>query len=82
MKVLFLNFWHLIDFQMDFLVDLHMGMSYGIIATFNNISGISWRSVLSVEEIGVPGDNHRPAPSHWQTLSYNVASSTPCQKNI
>jgi len=26
--------------------------------TFNNISVISWRSVLLVEEIGVPGENH------------------------
>jgi hypothetical protein len=37
-------------------------------ATFNNISGISWRSVLLVEETGVPGENHRPAAR--QTLSY------------
>jgi len=27
-------------------------------ATFNNISDISWRSVLLVEETGVPGENH------------------------
>jgi hypothetical protein len=27
---------------------------------FNNISVISWRSVLLVEETGVPGENHRP----------------------
>ena len=33
-------------------------------ATFNNISAISWRSVLLVEEIGVPGENHRPVASH------------------
>ena len=33
-------------------------------ATFNNISVISWPSDLSVEEIGVPGENHRPAASH------------------
>ena len=33
-------------------------------ATFNNISVISWRSVLLVEETGVPGENHRPATSH------------------
>jgi hypothetical protein len=33
-------------------------------ATFNNISVISWRSVLLVEETGVPGDNHRPVASH------------------
>jgi len=29
-------------------------------ATFNNISAISWRSVLLVEETGGPGENHRP----------------------
>ena len=33
-------------------------------ATFNNISVISWRSVLLVEETGVPGDNHRSVASH------------------
>jgi len=33
-------------------------------ATFNNISDISWRSVLFVEEIGGPGESHRPAASH------------------
>jgi hypothetical protein len=38
-------------------------------ATFNNISVISWRSVLLVEETG---ENHLPAASHWQTLSHNV----------
>jgi hypothetical protein len=46
-------------------------------ATFNNISVISWLSVLLVEETGVPWEDHRPAASHWQTLSHNVVSSTP-----
>ena len=41
-------------------------------ATFNNISVISWRSVLLMEETGGPGENHRPVASHWQTLSHNV----------
>jgi hypothetical protein len=36
-------------------------------ATFNNISVISWQSVLLVEET----ENHRPVVSHW-TLSHNV----------
>jgi hypothetical protein len=31
---------------------------------FNNISVISWRSVLLLEESGVPGENHRPDASH------------------
>jgi hypothetical protein len=38
---------------------------------------MSWWSVLLVEETGVPGENHRPVASHWQTLSHNVVSSTP-----
>jgi len=37
-------------------------------ATFNTISVITWRSVLLVEETGVPGENHRPVASQWQTL--------------
>ena len=37
-------------------------------ATFNNISAISWQSVLLMEEIREPGENHR------QTLSHNVES--------
>ena len=46
-------------------------------ATFNNSSVKSWPSVLLVEETGVPGENHRSAASHRQTLSPNVVSSTP-----
>jgi len=29
-------------------------------------------SVLLMEETGGPGVNHRPAASHWQTLSHNI----------
>ena len=43
-------------------------------ATFNNISAISWRPVLVVEEAGVPGENHRPWASNWYTLSLATAS--------
>jgi len=32
-------------------------------ATFNNISAISWWSVVLVEEIRVPGENHQPIAS-------------------
>jgi hypothetical protein len=39
-------------------------------ATFSNISGILIRSVLLMEETGVPGENHRPVASHWKTLSH------------
>ena len=45
--------------------------------TFNNSSVIQWRSVLLLEEIGVPGENHQPAARHCQTSSHKVVSSTP-----
>ena len=38
-------------------------------ATFNNISVISWQTVLLVEETRVHEENH------WQILLYNVVSS-------
>jgi hypothetical protein len=43
-------------------------------ATFNNISVISWLSILLVEETGGLFWREKPQPvtSHWQTLSYNV----------
>ena len=39
-------------------------------ATVIDISDIPWRSVLLVNETGVPRENHRPVVSHWQTLSH------------
>jgi hypothetical protein len=39
--------------------------------TFNNISVISWWSVLLVEETGVPGENHRPDKS-LTNISYKT----------
>ena len=59
------------------------GLVYSVLlfnATFNNISVISWRSVLLVEETGVPGENHQPVASHRQTLSHSVVSSTACHE--
>ena len=41
-------------------------------ATFNNISVISWRSVLLVEENGGPVENQQSVASHWQILSHSV----------
>jgi hypothetical protein len=48
--------------------------------TFINISVISWWSVLLVEETKIPGENHWPVASHWQTLSHDVVSvnTSPC----
>jgi hypothetical protein len=31
---------------------------------FNNISVISWRSILFVDENGIPRENHRPVTNH------------------
>jgi hypothetical protein len=33
-------------------------------ATFNNISVISWQSVLLMDETGGPGENYQPVASH------------------
>ena len=56
---------------------INWGFGLGVIglnSTFNNISVISWRSVLLVEETGVLGESHWPVASYWQTLSHNVVS--------
>ena len=44
-----------IEFEFEFLV---------FNATFSNISTISWRPVLVVEEAGLPGENHIPWASN------------------
>ena len=56
----------------DFFLIIYRVRAMVFNATFNNISIISWRSVLLVEETVVPVENHRPAASHWQNLSHNV----------
>ena len=53
----------------------HIGLGVRVMVfkdTFNNISVISWRSVLLVEETRVPVENHRPAVSHLKTLSHKL----------
>jgi len=51
-------------------------------ASLNNISAISWRAVLLVDDIGVPGENHRPVASHWQTSLHNDVSRTPRHERV
>ena len=46
-------------------------------ATFNNISVISCRSVLLLEETRVPGENPPTCSKSLTTLSHNIASNTP-----
>jgi hypothetical protein len=47
-----------------------------MVVAFNNISVISWLSVLLADETGVPGENLRPAGNHWQTLSHVLLKLT------
>ena len=50
--------------------------------TFNNISVMSWRSVLLVEETGGPGENHRPVATHGQILSHKKSWLARNQYNV
>ena len=56
----------------EYIVGLVIFMVF--IATFNNISALSWRSVLLMKETGIPGENQRPVASHGQTLNIWVDS--------
>jgi hypothetical protein len=54
-------------YDLFLLVPSYFGWFYGFIvfnAILNTILVISWRSVLLMEETGVPGESHRPAASH------------------
>ena len=79
------NFWKFLKTNKNIVIHNIKGKDNGGVrimvfnATFNNISVISWPSVLLVKETG---ENHRPATNHWQTLSHNVVSSTPCLNRI
>jgi hypothetical protein len=46
-------------------------------ATLNNIPVIIFYLFLLVEEKGVAGENHRPAASHWKTLSHCIVYTSP-----
>ena len=44
-------------------------------ATFNNIQVILWRSVISMEETGVPGENQRSVASHLMLYRVHLVMS-------
>ena len=47
-----------------------IGLGFMVInTTFNNISVISWRSVLLVEETVVPGENHQNDSNEGQVIN-------------
>ena len=45
-------------------------------AAFNNISAISWRLALFIEETEVPGENHQSAVSHRHLAMGHLLSLT------
>ena len=49
----------------DEKIKIKIGSDLIFNATFSNISAISWRPVLVVEEAGVPGENHQHWTSNW-----------------
>jgi hypothetical protein len=49
-------------------------------ATFSNISAISWRPVLVMEEAGVPGEDHRPWASLFKIKSNQILNRQPSYK--
>jgi hypothetical protein len=51
-------------------------------ATFNNISAISWRSVLLLEETGVPGENNRPVGKFFFSSKISKISCCKVQDQI
>ena len=55
---------HSIDYWVDDLPRTLIDF-FVLNAIFSNISAISWRPDLVVEEAGVPGENHRPWASNW-----------------
>jgi hypothetical protein len=57
--------YHFLSFN-RVILNAVVGLAWFIVfnATSNNISVISWKSVLLVGETGVPGENHQSAPSH------------------
>jgi hypothetical protein len=67
-----------LDLVIYFLLRNYRVILMVVNATFNNISALSWHSVLLVEETWVSRENHLPVASNWHTLSHNVVPSTPC----
>jgi hypothetical protein len=47
------------------IIKVGLGLAWLMVfnTTFNNMSAMSWLSVLLVQETGVPGENHRPVVS-------------------
>ena len=62
--------------QIGELASRFVVMWWGMVfnSTFNNISVLSWQSVLLVKETKVPRKHHRSVASNWQTLSHKCCT--------
>ena len=58
-----------------------IGMVMAFNTTFNNITVVSWRSVLLVEETGKPGVNQRPAANQTHFITQCFIENTPPEWN-
>ena len=70
-------FWYSSDGKMSFVFHsiaiIKVWFGFMVFnATFNNISAILGRSVVLLEETGMPGENHRSAPSYCQTIHQHM----------
>jgi hypothetical protein len=54
------------------LIDYFIYLFLVFNATFSNISAISWRPILVVEEAGVPGEDHGQATGKLYHLRLQV----------
>jgi hypothetical protein len=62
---LFVEYHSTYTYNTNVLLDFILFYFIVFNTTFRNISAISWRPVLVVEEAGVPGENHQPWASNW-----------------
>ena len=54
---------------------MYLRLGLGCLTPLSTIFQLYRGGVLLVEETRVPGENHRPATSHCQTLSHNIVSN-------
>ena len=70
--------WLLFNAKWAYFQPYHSTLNWGAMGfnyIFNNISAISWRTALLMEETWVHRETHQSAARHWQTLSHNVVLS-------
>jgi hypothetical protein len=68
------NIYNLFDTEVVLCITLVLLRPRVIVfeATFSNISVISWRLVLLVEETTIPGENHRSVAKESRRISHHL----------